>query len=365
MGRSTPTAAHSVGTSTPAANTTVRDGKLPADVSTPTTAASFVRNPRTDSPSRTCAPWRRAASMSASVTATGSTAPSRGRQIASRRATRRFGSRRLISSASASRSSAPSLSVSDSASSPQASDPLQRTRTPGTSRSSRAQSSSAVRRSGVLPSIASPALGPRTQAKESPVTPDAGSDRSMSNTAAPAQAAWYATEAPTMPAPTTTTSVPGEPRTRDRLPDGNGNCPSRRSPRARAGGLLNEHPGACCSPSPPARNRSACRSRIRVGKRASPSSGVGRPLGTMRRRAWPAVVGTRSSPNVRARSVPSEGVRHSSVARVCGQARLTPARRARSSRSRIALRELRGAHACTPAPSVRAGNRRGDRLGNR
>ena len=228
MGRSTPTAAHSVGTSTPAANTTVRDGKLPVDVSTPTTAASFVRNPRTDSPSRTCAPWRRAASMSASVTATGSTAPSRGRQIASRRATRRFGSRRLISSASASRSSAPSLSVSDSASSPQASDPLQRTRTPGTSRSSRAQSSSAVRRSGVLPSIASPALGPRTQAKESPVTPDAGSDRSMSNTAAPAQAAWYATEAPTMPAPTTTTSVTGEPRTRDSVPDAEGSCPGRR-----------------------------------------------------------------------------------------------------------------------------------------
>ena len=228
MGRSTPTAAHSVGTSTPAANTTVRDGKLPVDVSTPTTAASFVRNPRTDSPSRTCAPWRRAASMSASVTATGSSAPSRGRQIASRRATRRFGSRRLISSASASRSSAPSSSVSDSASSPQASDPLQRTRTPGTSRSSRAQSSSAVRRSGVLPSIASPALGPRTQAKESPVTPDAGSDRSMSNTAAPAQAAWYATEAPTMPAPTTTTSVTGAPRTRDSVPDGEASCPGRR-----------------------------------------------------------------------------------------------------------------------------------------
>ena len=116
---------------------------------------------------------------------------------------------------------------SDSASSPQASDPLQRTRTPGTSRSSRAQSSSAVRRSGVLPSIAAPALGPRTQAKESPVTPDAGSDRSMSNTAAPAPAAWYATEAPTMPAPTTTTSVPGEPRTRDRIPDANGNRPGR------------------------------------------------------------------------------------------------------------------------------------------
>src|SRR4051812_12467548 len=51
----------------------------------------------------------------------------------------------------------------------------------------------------------------------------------MSKTAAPAQAAWYATEAPTMPAPTTTTSVPGEPRTRDRIPDGN-NCPSGRSP---------------------------------------------------------------------------------------------------------------------------------------
>jgi len=62
------------------------------------------------------------------------------------------------------------------------------------------------------------------------VTPEAGSDRSMSKTAAPAQAAWYATEAPTMPAPTTTTSVPGEPRTRDRIPAGNGNCPSRRSP---------------------------------------------------------------------------------------------------------------------------------------
>jgi len=77
--------------------------------------------------------------------------------------------------------------------------------------------------------IAARALGPRTQAKESPVTPEAGSDRSMSKTAAPAQAAWYATEAPTMPAPTTTTSVPGEPRTRDRIPDGNGNCPSRRS----------------------------------------------------------------------------------------------------------------------------------------
>ena len=116
------------------------------------------------------------------------------------------------------------------ASSPQASDPLQRTRTPGTSRSSRAQSSSAVRRSGVLPSIASPALGPRTQAKESPVTPDAGSDRSMSNTAAPAQAAWYATEAPTMPAPTTTTSVTGEPRTRDSVPGAEGSCPGRRSP---------------------------------------------------------------------------------------------------------------------------------------
>jgi hypothetical protein len=41
----------------------------------------------------------------------------------------------------------------------------------------------------MLPSIAARALGPRTQAKESPVTPEAGSDRSMSKTAAPAQAA--------------------------------------------------------------------------------------------------------------------------------------------------------------------------------
>src|SRR5437764_13874732 len=32
-----------------------------------------------------------------------------------------------------------------------------------------------------------------------------------------------------MPAPTTTTSVPGEPRTRDRIPGRNCNCPSRRS----------------------------------------------------------------------------------------------------------------------------------------
>ena len=59
--------------------------------------------------------------------------------------------------------------------------------------------------------------------------PDAGSDRSMSNTAAPAQAAWYATEAPTMPAPTTTTSVTGEPRTRDSVPGAEGSCPGRRS----------------------------------------------------------------------------------------------------------------------------------------
>lgn len=46
----------------------------------------------------------------------------------------------------------------------------------------------------------------RIHAKESPVTPDPGSALSTTVTAAPRRAAWYATEAPTIPAPTTTTS---------------------------------------------------------------------------------------------------------------------------------------------------------------
>jgi hypothetical protein len=66
-----------------------------------------------------------------------------------------------------------------------------------------------------------------------------------------------------MPAPTTTTSVPGEPRTRDRIPDGNGNCPSRRAP-----------PG---TPIAPAAGRTRRRLQIpggcRCGRRASARAG--------------------------------------------------------------------------------------------
>jgi hypothetical protein len=163
----TPSAAHSGTAPTAAASTTVWHAMNPLAVSTPITAPSRTRSRRISSPSRICAPWRRAASTSATVTATGSTAPSPGRYTARDGGVRRFGSSRAISSASTSRSSGPSGSVS----SPQASDPIQSTETPATSRSSLAQSS------------------PRIQANDSPVTPEAGRDRSTSTTLAPSRAA--------------------------------------------------------------------------------------------------------------------------------------------------------------------------------
>ena len=69
----------------------------------------------------------------------------------------------------------------------------------------------------MLASGTSPPLGPSIQAKESPVTPEPGSDLST-RTSAPARADSYATAAPTIPAPTTTTF--------DRA-----SCPNSGSPR--------------------------------------------------------------------------------------------------------------------------------------
>lgn len=188
------------------------------------------------------------------MTATGSTAPSLIRCSARAGGSVRCGSRRPASAASTSRSSGWQWRCS-LVSSAHTKDPRQRTRTPGTSASQRRYSCRTWRCSGVLPSGTSPPLGPPTQAKESPVTPEAGSDLSTRTTSAPARADSYATAAPTIPPPPPRPSTAPPAPTRARLGDASA---------SRAASASNHS----YSTSPPAR----IRSRKRGNRRRSASA---------------------------------------------------------------------------------------------
>lgn len=86
----------------------------------------------------------------------------------------------------------------------QLSEPDQVTGSPGNSAPSRWYSAVVVARSSAAGPVRTP--DDPIQANESAVTPAPGRPASTNVTVAPARAAWYATDAPTIPAPTTITS---------------------------------------------------------------------------------------------------------------------------------------------------------------
>jgi hypothetical protein len=116
------------------------------------------------------------------------------------------------------------------------------------------------------------------------VTPAAGVERSTSITRAPRRAAWYATDAPTIPAPTTSTSVtapsslPGPVAGRGRRlgtsSDGDDSAPARR----RSGTAAHSPP--CAPPAPRSRARAGRpqrAGRVRSGPRTERAHGCTQP----------------------------------------------------------------------------------------
>ena len=181
-GRSAPTDAHNADVCTPAATTTVRPGRKPPDVSTPTTSRPRRRSRTTLAPRITSAPRSVAPRTRASVTPTASTTPS----LVLCRALAGVRSR-----------------GSSSATSPGADQALVRSQLPVFARRVEGQGSRPPHRHVHLALEApvvreddatqrgarirrSPPLGPPIQAKESPVTPVAGNDWSTRVTSAPA-----------------------------------------------------------------------------------------------------------------------------------------------------------------------------------
>lgn len=109
----------------------------------------------------------------------------------------------IVATVAASRISCPGPASGAVSAAPQEREPDQVTGRPGSSASIRRYSCVAVARSAAAGPVRTPDAP--IQANEFAVTPAPGRPASTRVTTAPARAAWYATEAPTMPAPTTMT----------------------------------------------------------------------------------------------------------------------------------------------------------------